>query len=215
MIDRIRTTRAGAGLSLGQASKLLGISAADLSLMELNGVHGDDDRLPLLAKIYGCSVRWLRGETAELSAENVALLRTCEHTGDRETLREFMLMISTRDLGAPMPSASERLTAIACKYSDEAPDVRSHVDLTVKRQHVAREARKAPTRRHHCHWPGCNTAVPPAMWGCRAHWFKLPKALRDRIWRTYAPGQEIDITPSEEYLQVADDVQRWIRDNSK
>jgi hypothetical protein len=50
------------------------------------------------------------------------------------------------------------------------------------------------------------------MWGCKTHWFRLPKALRDRIWATYAPGQEIDMTPSREYLDVADDVQRWIRE---
>lgn len=50
------------------------------------------------------------------------------------------------------------------------------------------------------------------MWGCKAPWFKLPKSLRDRIWRAYAPGQEGNRTPSEAYLQVADDVQRWIRE---
>lgn len=41
------------------------------------------------------------------------------------------------------------------------------------------------TRKHHCQWPGCEKQVPPAMWGCSAHWFKLPKRLRDAIWRTY------------------------------
>jgi hypothetical protein len=46
--------------------------------------------------------------------------------------------------------------------------------------------------------------------GCRAHWFKLPKRLRDAIWRTYVPGQEISKTPSAEYLAVADEVQTWI-----
>lgn len=23
------------------------------------------------------------------------------------------------------------------------------------------------TREHHCHWPGCDKQVPPAMWGCK------------------------------------------------
>lgn len=63
---------------------------------------------------------------------------------------------------------------------------------------------------HRCHWPGCNAAVPPAMWGCKSHWFKLPKALRDRIWSTYRPGQEITKTPSPDYLAAAKDVQAWI-----
>lgn len=63
---------------------------------------------------------------------------------------------------------------------------------------------------HHCHWPGCNKAVPPAKWGCAQHWFKLPKHLRDAIWRTFRPGQEISKTPSREYVAVAMRVQNWI-----
>lgn len=65
---------------------------------------------------------------------------------------------------------------------------------------------------HTCHWPGCPKAVPPAMWGCKGHWFALPKSLRDRIWATYRRGQEITKDPSPEYLAAATDVQRWIRD---
>jgi hypothetical protein len=48
------------------------------------------------------------------------------------------------------------------------------------------------------------------MWGCRAHWYKLPKPLRDAIWRAYVPGQEITKTPSQKYLAVAHLVQMWI-----
>ena len=66
------------------------------------------------------------------------------------------------------------------------------------------------TRKHHCHWPGCDKQVPPAMWGCKAHWFKLPRALRNKIWLTYKPGQEISGTPSREYLEAAHEVQAWI-----
>lgn len=64
--------------------------------------------------------------------------------------------------------------------------------------------------RHTCHWPGCPRKVPPKMWGCREHWFALPKALRDEIWRTYRPGQEITKTPSQDYLMAARAVQDWI-----
>lgn len=63
---------------------------------------------------------------------------------------------------------------------------------------------------HTCHWPGCEKHVPPAMWGCRIHWFTLPKFLRDKVWATYVPGQEITKTPSENYLKVANEVQQWI-----
>lgn len=68
------------------------------------------------------------------------------------------------------------------------------------------------TRNHHCHWPGCNKQVAPALWGCRPHWYSLPKYLRDKIWATYKIGQEVNMTPSREYMEVALEVQRWITD---
>ena len=66
------------------------------------------------------------------------------------------------------------------------------------------------TRDHHCHWPGCTEQVPPAMWGCKAHWFRLPAVLRAKIWKAYRPGQEKDMRPSREYLAVALEVEKWI-----
>jgi hypothetical protein len=68
---------------------------------------------------------------------------------------------------------------------------------------------------HTCHWPGCKKEVKPAMWGCAQHWFKLPAHLRNRIWMTYKPGQEISKTPSLEYLTAAKEVQEWIERNAK
>lgn len=63
---------------------------------------------------------------------------------------------------------------------------------------------------HVCHWPGCSTKVPPAMWGCKRHWYMLPKHLRDKIWKTYVPGQEITKTPHIAYIEAAKEVQAWI-----
>lgn len=63
---------------------------------------------------------------------------------------------------------------------------------------------------HHCHWPGCTIEVPPKLWGCKKHWFTLPKYLRDKIWATYRPGQEISKDPSDEYIDAAVEVQEWI-----
>ena len=63
---------------------------------------------------------------------------------------------------------------------------------------------------HICHWPGCAKVVPPHMWGCRGHWFRLPRELRTRIWAAYRPGQETDKKPSAEYVQAARAVQQWI-----
>lgn len=62
---------------------------------------------------------------------------------------------------------------------------------------------------HTCHFPGCPKEVPPRLWGCKPHWFTLPKRLRDKIWATYRPGQEITKDPSEEYLAAASEVQQW------
>jgi len=56
---------------------------------------------------------------------------------------------------------------------------------------------------HHCHATACTTAVPPVMFMCRSHWYHVPKALRDRIWRTYRVGQCDDTRPSREYCEAA------------
>lgn len=79
-----------------------------------------------------------------------------------------------------------------------------------KVEHVRTELRQAQTRDHHCHWPGCNQQVPPAAWGCRPHWYSLPKPLRDKVWDAYRPGQEQTQTPSARYIEVAREVQAWI-----
>ena len=56
---------------------------------------------------------------------------------------------------------------------------------------------------HTCHATACKKPVPPSMWGCRRHWFMVPKRLRDEVWRTYRAGQERDWQPSREYLEAA------------
>ena len=66
------------------------------------------------------------------------------------------------------------------------------------------------TRAHHCHWPACNRQVPPAVWGCKPHWYALPKEIRTAIWRTFRPGQEVTQTPSREYIAAARAAQDWI-----
>ena len=84
--------------------------------------------------------------------------------------------------------------------------------IAAKVSHVRRAGQ---TREHHCHggMPGCAGQCPPAMWGCRSCWLRLPKRLRDRIWAAYRPGQEETMTPSAEYLTVAREVQLWIREH--
>ncbi len=78
-----------------------------------------------------------------------------------------------------------------------------------KVDHVLGEARKGQVRDHHCHWPGCTRQVPPAMWGCKEHWARVPQAMRRKIWRAYQPGQEKTLTPSAEYVAAAREIRDW------
>ena len=68
-------------------------------------------------------------------------------------------------------------------------------------------------RSHTCHWPGCNVAVKPAMWGCRKHWGMLPERIRREIWAAYRAGQEVDKRPSQRYIDAARAAQDWINTN--
>lgn len=86
--------------------------------------------------------------------------------------------------------------------------------MNAKVEHVRAALRKGDTHGHGCHWPGCTKAVPPAAWGCKKHWMRLPYYLRTKIWDAYRPTQEISKTPSREYVSVAHEVQAWIEKNT-
>lgn len=66
-------------------------------------------------------------------------------------------------------------------------------------------------RIHACHWPECDTQVPPAKWGCKWHWFQLPISIRNKIWAAYRPGQEKNMKVSRAYITAAREAQAWIR----
>ena len=68
---------------------------------------------------------------------------------------------------------------------------------------------------HKCHCPHCNRPVLPKFFGCRSCWFSLPKPMRDSIWASYRPGQEVNKAPSPEYLRVAREAVEWLRENHK
>jgi hypothetical protein len=57
---------------------------------------------------------------------------------------------------------------------------------------------------HTCHAEGCLKEIPPRLLMCGHHWAMVPRPLRNEVWATYRPGQEIDKRPSPEYLQAAD-----------
>lgn len=104
-----------------------------------------------------------------------------------------------------LPSKRRVLEALAALEEQAA---------SIPKAEKVRHVKKAgQTRDHHCHWPGCTKQVPPALWGCYSHWMKLPKRLRDAIWAAYNPGQEVDGTPSVEYIRVAREVRTWVKEN--
>lgn len=76
---------------------------------------------------------------------------------------------------------------------------------------VAYVKSQGQTRLHTCHWPGCDKQVPPALWGCKPHWYALPKEIREAIWNAYQPGQERSGRPSFTYIEAAKAAQAWIR----
>ncbi|UZW54017.1 hypothetical protein NUH86_10770 [Sphingobium sp. JS3065] len=82
---------------------------------------------------------------------------------------------------------------------DKADYVRSRLD--------------GPAGGHHCHWSGCTAKVPPAAWGCRKHWYRLPHTIRNRIWASFRPGQEQSKTPSRAYVEAAREAREWILAN--
>lgn len=41
---------------------------------------------------------------------------------------------------------------------------------------------------HECPAPGCAARVSNEMFACRRDWYRLPRSLRDAIWRTYNAG---------------------------
>ncbi len=55
--------------------------------------------------------------------------------------------------------------------------------------------------------------IPPSLFMCKPHWFRLPRNLRARIWAAYVPGQEIRKDPTPRYVAAATAAHNWIRDN--
>lgn len=43
----------------------------------------------------------------------------------------------------------------------------------------------ASERGHLCPAPGCDVRIPSSLLACRAHWFSIPRELRDELWKEY------------------------------
>ena len=67
---------------------------------------------------------------------------------------------------------------------------------------------RRPNQVHLCGWPGCRRPVPLGMWGCRAHWFTLPDAIRDDVLRGWRFGRG---RLSPEWIAANDRALEWIK----
>lgn len=63
---------------------------------------------------------------------------------------------------------------------------------------------------HLCHARGCTANVAPKLFMCRKHWFMLTEQMRRNVWRAYRKCQEIDKTPSKEYIEVTTRIINWL-----
>ncbi len=52
---------------------------------------------------------------------------------------------------------------------------------------------------HKCYVPHCNKQVPDNQGMCKPHWFRVPKPLRDEIFRSY---REKDGTNGARWLEA-------------
>lgn len=66
--------------------------------------------------------------------------------------------------------------------------------------------RRVTGRVHLCGWPDCRRPIPLNEWGCKTHWFSLPKELRDEIWQAYNRGR---LSP--EWIAANEKALEWIR----
>jgi hypothetical protein len=136
---------------------------------------------------------------------------------EQEIARRVQARVS-RPRGTTTPGELHGIDPTRAEYRFDRRVTLSRADLAhaqsinTKVDHVRRAGQ---TRGHTCHWPGCGKQCPPAMWGCREHWYRLPKRLRDKIWNAYRAGQEETLTPSREYLDVAHEVDAWIRQQQR
>src|SRR5688572_30808702 len=63
VLNRSRRAREGAGLSVGQAARVLGVVPDQLRRVEENDAEYADADPARLAEIYGVNVEWLSGRT--------------------------------------------------------------------------------------------------------------------------------------------------------
>lgn len=96
--DRRARARELAGLSVGQAARILGVKPAELRAVELGQVTSSALTSERLADVYGCSVAWLTGAVPrhDFSAINSILGGRELYSRDREAIAELLASLPRR-----------------------------------------------------------------------------------------------------------------------
>lgn len=90
-LNRYRKARERAGLTLGQASRILGIAITDLSGMELCSVEATEAALTAMRDHYQVGRSWLVGEAPLRDYKTIDAMKGADKLSesDRDTLAEF------------------------------------------------------------------------------------------------------------------------------
>lgn len=94
---RCRRARERAGLSLGQAAKLLGVTVAELTAAEFTGPYHSCSA-ERLADLYGVSVPWLLGECDQFDYAAVRSIPGSDTLwfSDRDEIAELLASLPRR-----------------------------------------------------------------------------------------------------------------------
>lgn len=97
--NRYRLARERAGLSLGQAARITGLTLVHLSAMEMSSTVIESDPVDLMAEKYGVSVEWLTGACERYdyaSARKIKGFSDIEYSSDAAAIAEFAASMSKR-----------------------------------------------------------------------------------------------------------------------
>jgi transcriptional regulator with XRE-family HTH domain len=95
--SRLKKGRELSGLSVAQASKLLGLRVIDLLEYEVGVATPTPARLKEMANVYGCSRSWLEGTDTPVSDDTKQLLRDDRISfSERDTLTEILSSMESK-----------------------------------------------------------------------------------------------------------------------
>lgn len=121
-MNRARRARELAGLSVGQAAKLLGMTAPVLRMLEIPEceLKGDADKL---AALYRVGAEWIRGEGPDRDYESIRNMRGHEKLSDhdRDVIAEFAAGLR----GVKVTPWKERAPAASPSGKTDAREARS------------------------------------------------------------------------------------------